>query len=435
MNSTAVGNQLEGAIFKLFQSEIEADRFLAKKGNCKLLLKKGYYSRDRKTEIIFDLSIEIFLPGARDFSVLIVIECKNYANHSVPVDDIEEFFAKVQQVGAANSKAIIVSTAAFQSGALEYARAKGIGLLRYFGPEKFKWELYRSPSASSRGTLPDAEYAVIAGLTQTDFHSEAFDLLFQSPRRATNSLWDFFKDILVDTLPPEQLRKITNTQTRQVNIVPFRNKSELEALAAEALDQIEYMSGPVALAEICQRESERSGLIVRTGVPPEKVGKSPALGRIQFDPPCIEIFIQDEPHLGRDRFTLAHELAHYLLQHGNYICREICEESDFVLYRSGLDNGSDVARLEFQANYLASSLLLPRANFIADFWRLVRLLDIQDRGYGPLYVDSQTCNVENYMAVTGLLRGRYQVSRSSVRIRLIGLGLLRDVRDKCDSVR
>ena len=42
-----------------------------------------------------------------------LIECKNYS-HAVPVDYAEEFFAKVQQVAAANVKAVIASTASFQ---------------------------------------------------------------------------------------------------------------------------------------------------------------------------------------------------------------------------------------------------------------------------------------------------------------------------------
>ena len=144
MTSTAAGNVLEEAIYALFRAEIDAGRFWAKKSNCKLYLKKGYFSKSRNSDIVFDVSIEIFLPGATDYSALVLIECKNYT-HSVPVDDAEEFFAKAQQVGAANSKAILASTAAFQSGAREFAKSMGMGLLRYFDNRNFKWELRRSP--------------------------------------------------------------------------------------------------------------------------------------------------------------------------------------------------------------------------------------------------------------------------------------------------
>jgi Zn-dependent peptidase ImmA (M78 family) len=108
--------------------------------------------------------------------------------------------------------------------------------------------------------------------------------------------------------------------------------------------------------------------------------------------------------------------------------REFCDEDDFVLGGQGRRLGSDISRMEYQSNYFASSLLMPRTNFVADFWRVLKQLDIQDRGYGALYVDNQRCNVDNYMYVTTALRGIYHVSRAATRIRLESLGLLRDVR-------
>jgi len=150
-STTEKGNALERHIRDLFQAEIDADRFWVKRQNCKVFLKKGYFSKDRGTEIIFDVSIEVYLPGAREYSSLVLIECKNYG-HRVPVDDAEEFFAKVQQVAAANAKAVIASTASFQSGARQFAKSKGMGLIRYFSPENFKWELKRSPSGTARTT-------------------------------------------------------------------------------------------------------------------------------------------------------------------------------------------------------------------------------------------------------------------------------------------
>ncbi|MGA8516482.1 MAG: hypothetical protein WB821_17095, partial [Burkholderiaceae bacterium] len=104
MNTTRIGDALEKRIYDLFCEEIEADRFWAKKSNCKIFLKQGYYSKVRERNITFDVAIEIYLPGATDYSSLVLIECKNY-KHAVPVDDAEEFFAKVQQVAAANCKA------------------------------------------------------------------------------------------------------------------------------------------------------------------------------------------------------------------------------------------------------------------------------------------------------------------------------------------
>ncbi len=79
---------------------------------------------------------------------------------------------------------------------------------------------------------------------------------------------------------------------------------------------------------------------------------------------------------------------------------------------------------------MAASLLLPRTHIIEDFRRLVRSLDIVDKGYGYLYVDEQPCNLQNYEVVTSHLMGKYSVSRTVARIRLEAMGLLCDVRGR-----
>lgn len=170
------------------------------------------------------------------------------------------------------------------------------------------------------------------------------------------------------------------------------------------------------------------GLAVNFHVPRPADSLRPALGCIQFDPLVIDVYEYDTPNAGRSRFTLAHELAHHLLGHGKYLVRESCDESDFVLQRRAIIDGSDIARMEFQANYFASSLLLPRIHIIEDFRRLAHELGIVDKGYGHLYVDDQLCNVQNYEIVTGHLMGKYSVSRAVARIRLEVLGLLCDAR-------
>ncbi len=430
-STTGKGNALERRIRDLFQAEIDADRFWAKKKNCKVFWKKGYFSKDRGTEIIFDVSIEVYLPGAREYSSLVLIECKNYG-HRVPVNDAEEFFAKVQQVAAANAKAVIASTASFQSGAREYAKSKGMGLIRYFAPDNFKWELKRSPSATARTTSAEEAELVGSALSQEDFRSLAFDLYLQSPVRDTNSVWDFFEDLMLDSaLTPEQARRVSNPRSKLTNQVPFYEKDDLESTGTDALAALGYAGGEVDLSLLCARESARTGLVVETGVPsPDPEASMPVLGRIVFDPLVIQVYAGNTVNRGRDRFTLAHELAHHLLDHGRYLVRESCDDNDFVLRRSAAIDGSDVARMEFQANYLAASLLMPRTHVTEDFHRLVRTLEISNKGFGPLYVDDQPCNIQNFEVVTRGLMEKYGVSRTAAKIRLESMGLLRDARGR-----
>lgn len=431
LNSREIGDALEVRVRDYFRAEIAADRFWAKKENCRVFWKKGYHSKDRNSKIVFDVSVELYLPGAKDYSAVVLIECKNYS-HGVPVDDVEELFAKVQQVAAANAKVVLASTACFQTGTREYARSKGIGLLRYFDQREFKWELKRSPSASAGSTPPDEGYLVEKGLSLQDFRSLVFDLYLQSPSRETNSLWDFFEDLVLDTgLAPEEIRRINNSRNRLTNQVPYLEKGDLESRSLESLANVNQIGGETNLDDLCAHEAQRSGLVVKTEVTPTvSVDQSPALGRIIFEPLTIEIFASRSAHRGRDRFTLAHELAHHFLSHGLYMVREYCDDDDFVLHRNSSMVGSDVARMEFQANYFASCLLMPRLEFVADFQRLVHAMDIPDRGSGALYVDSQPCNIQNFKIVTGRLMKKYGVSRTAAKIRLESIGLLRDGRQK-----
>ena len=112
MSSISHGEALETLVFSHFETEINEGRFFAKSECCKVFHRRPYYSRDRRSKIIFDLAIEVVLPGATVPSMLCLIECKHYGR-PVQVDDVEEFFVKVQQVAAAGSKAIIVTTNSF----------------------------------------------------------------------------------------------------------------------------------------------------------------------------------------------------------------------------------------------------------------------------------------------------------------------------------
>ena len=71
MDTTKKGDELENKIYELFREDILNDRFWAKKECCKIYQKKGYYSESRKKDIIFDIAIEIFLPGQITFSSLV----------------------------------------------------------------------------------------------------------------------------------------------------------------------------------------------------------------------------------------------------------------------------------------------------------------------------------------------------------------------------
>ncbi len=428
MNTVEKGDVLELAIFDLLNSVRGLDQLPIRRECCKVYHRKGYYSKDRGSKIIFDVSVEVFIPGAETFFLLLLFECKNY-NKLVPVDKVEEFNQKVEQVAAANSKAVFVTTKGFQRGAVKFATSKGIGLARYFGSQELKWDLYRPASTSYLAKAKPTSVDVDAALTQDEFRSFLFDLYMLHGSLGTVSLSDFVESLVAaSNMPRNSLRKIKNNRSRNGATVPFLEKSRLETIADEALTAVGYKNGAVKLEQLAKdHPATKDFAILRTSRPLTDEA-NPPLGLVSFVDRRIELFVAEEVNAARERFTLAHELAHILLDHGRYMRREFTDAADHEKRIARGDIALDVPRMEFQANNLASYLLLPRYNFIDDFKYELGRLDVRDKGHGLLYVDSQTCNIDNYIGITDRLMKRYGASRAAVAIRLTDLGLLRDVR-------
>lgn len=75
--------------------------------------KPKYYSRDRESYVEFDISIEIRSQPKTPPFVTIVFECKDYKG-LIPIDDLEEFKAKLDQCFGKNVKGVLITTTALQ---------------------------------------------------------------------------------------------------------------------------------------------------------------------------------------------------------------------------------------------------------------------------------------------------------------------------------
>ena len=138
------GKILEIQVYNAVKKMIEKNLFLVSMPNVRVFHNKAYFSKERNDNIIIDVSIEKYLINPDENkdvepSLIIILECKDYKG-SIPVDDVEEFHAKLQQIGADNTKGIIIaSNALFQSGAINYAKSNGITLASLFDEEQFKY--------------------------------------------------------------------------------------------------------------------------------------------------------------------------------------------------------------------------------------------------------------------------------------------------------
>ena len=125
---------------------------------------------------------------------------------------------------------------------------------------------------------------------------------------------------------------------------------------------------------------------------------------------------------GRARFTLMHECAHHLL-HTHYFQKiEAARQKTAVAYSiqydrdqamlEGMNAWTDIDRMEWQANYLASALLMPE--------KRVSLV-LEKKGYKDTYFEQVLAGYAESTAYNQLinrLAGAFRVSTAVAKIRL-----------------
>ena len=425
-SSTKKGDQFEAVVHDNLRELIASNKFWAPENRCTIHKKKKYYSRDRNAFIRVDISIEIRLPDEDEYSVLVVVECKDVAR-SVSVDDIEEFFTKVSQIAGLNTKAIFATRSNFQTGALEFARSKNIAYLRLIDHNSCKWVLKRTTSSSLARVTVDPP-VVLAGLISEKTVHRYHDLYAGVGFAYTTTFFGLFQELFASE-DQQVINGVTEAHDHDGCIVPFLSKAVIETCAQDVRrDAGEEMLDSTNLVAICEREAGKGSFNV-TFSP----GRNPlfgnAIGSISFDP--VEIWVQSKGSdlSERARFTLAHELGHYFLDHRRHLKSEFSAAEDLLDENMVEISDLGLRRLEWQANHFASCLLMPRSNIENSFSQLIDQLAIPNKGHGALYVDNQACNLNNFYLVTGPLMRQFHVSRQAVTYRLIDLGLIHDDRD------
>lgn len=420
LSTYAKGEMFEEQVFQFLTREIDEGRFFCRPEHCQIYRKKSYYSRDRESHIIFDISIEVFLPGVEKPSMLVLIECKNYSS-TVPVNDIEEFGSKLSQVTGFNVKGIFSSASAFQSGTLNIARNKGFGLLRYFDQSEFRWELPRALLSGARSSSLRKRAEIEHALTYPKFQPTIYSAYSVTPAGYTVGWEGVWKGLgLGDFFSEDELRLIYQPPPTVKPRVAFVSKNIIENLAEQVLNSISYARDAVDLNKIIDLEGRASGLSVSFLEENDSV-----LGSISFTSLEIKIFTAN-PKSPLARFTLAHELGHYFLNHGRYMTRESIRSHDIDQSQLVIVPKGEVERLEWQANTFAACLLMPRDEFLFALNLLIKHHGIQNRGHGVLYLDGQRGNIDNFRMIAAALSEYFSVSLTAIRLRMKALGVLKE---------
>jgi Zn-dependent peptidase ImmA (M78 family) len=261
------------------------------------------------------------------------------------------------------------------------------------------------------------DYDEIRGLVEGNGVSTINKMMHYMVRDILNSSKD--GKLIVNVLRRPALKRL-----------PYRSKADIERIAELLLRDAEYKAGVVPLEKICAILKETQGLLVERHTLRPVHLHTGILGRIYFSPPRITTFQDSRVNEGRERFTLAHEIGHLLLGHGDFLAHDSVDQFDGQDSYSSDSGNRLINRMEWQANHFSSCLLMPKATFKSNFFSVLERLGLQNRGFGALYVDDQRCNKDNLYYVLSALAELFEVSKFAAEIRLKQLELLRDQRSQ-----
>jgi Zn-dependent peptidase ImmA (M78 family) len=405
-NTYTQGDSFENKTFEILKTLLNNDDFYVSGKKSKIFRKKAYYSEKRQSEIIFDIAIETYLDNSEQYSLLTLIECKNYGK-PIPVNDLEEFDSKIRQVSEHNTKGILITNNSFQSGAHKFALSTGIGLVRVSNNDEFEWIVRRKTE--------------IANLTKEEITSS-----FENDDQGISV--NFISAIngnqftnLADLLLHLDIIDFFKHKEKFINI-PFVTEIRIDEIIARIETYGVYTNKLLDENKLCNFLESKYSVSFEFDFDLE----NNTLGKIEFDPLAIKITKSLRGDIARWRFTLAHEVGHLIL-HYKLLKDKLEERSDNDNSLSYKYHTSEMTskRLEFQANVFASHLLLP----INSLFEVVEKYFIEERIHKKqLYWDNQPVNQQLVLTLLNRISQIFLVSIEVARIRLIALGLLIDNR-------
>jgi Zn-dependent peptidase ImmA (M78 family) len=380
MNTTAKGDAFEKRALTVIKSMIDEKRIAVMADAYRIYEKKPYYSHDRKGDIIFDLTIEVTPPGANKYSLIYIIECKDYKT-PVSIDRLESFCSKVEQVSPRNSKAVFITTSRFQKSAKNFADTKGIMLVGVDETNFYNVILYNKIRSSS--SIP-----FLNSLSDLDVNEK------------------FLERDIDDTILSGIL-KIDRTN----NAIKFYSKPDIESVANEILSEIDSNisdgKARVTIETLINYVNQTLGFKVKNTQSKDE------LGCIDNENKVIKVN-HSLYSTRRYKFVLAHEIGHCILHDGLVFNDEVLytmsdSEYNFRTDRYTLKN--DKNWIEWQANYFATCLTMPKHYIIARLFYYQQTLGLQE---GKLYIDDDIVNIKSFAKILNLLSFHFELSKSSI---------------------
>jgi len=397
MNTKKIGDEFESRGLEIINRVIQEEQLGHTAKFLKIIPQAPYYSQSRKKNVIFDLVIEVWPPAATRYTVIYIIECKNYQKR-VPVEKIKSFLFDVNEIGFANAKGIFISNSPLQEAAYNLADSKGMMVIEGESAENYKIVLYKTNRNISLPQIPFINETVNTDLIDSGVHlieklvDQKILGALQENISASNVSYG------IDRLSKEIIEQTANAELNKMN--------------PQILLQAYHIS-PKSFSEFILRNYGIE--IINTN--------SELLGSYDFDSNTISIN-KDIINTPRELFVMAHEFGHFILHQRLHIGQQTYDrfndsEYDFSTDRHKLNNARHW--IEWQANYFASCFILPTVPF---FVKLKLIQQNIGKSIGRIYVDDEYQNQRDFNDIVSKLAYRFSVSKTTVIYKLNELDLI-----------
>jgi Zn-dependent peptidase ImmA (M78 family) len=399
VNTVKKGDKFESKSKEILKKVIEEER-LGHLADClHIFEKKKYYSHERKKDIEFDLTIEVWPPGADRYVLIYIIECKDYSTR-VPVEKVERFRDQIRQITGLNVKAIFITNSPLQEAAFNIAESSGMMLIQGESSDDYRIILHRTNRKKQDSGLP--------------FFADTFD------KTLIESGVELIEKV-IDRRIVSALKEIESNEfiSYGINRLSKRDIEEITRNESNKIDPL-ILTKPkfLTLKHFKQYLTEKLNIRIY-----ELEENSDLLGCCDFNEQSIGL---SKSIIGtaREFFTLVHEFGHLILHQKLSIGQHTYENFEDSVYNFKTDK-HDLSNsrqwIEWQANYFASCLIMAKENFIGQLYLCQKRNDLPE---GVIYLDDQFQNIKNFSFLVKRVAYFYDISQASVKYRLQELGLI-----------
>jgi len=314
---------------------------------------------------------------------------------------------------------VICTSLGFQKSVLKYAQSKGLGLCRLSPEADIVWDQPRRDTNYNRlDTIPGLVEEILVS-SQKKICRGFYVCMLDG--NYCYSLQDFAKVFLYARIAPisgnrnihHDIPYLSQDEiSRRVDELRERLGVMVSTTYRETFENIVVMFGrDISIVDNCDLGLDTFGnrIIGNTG------------------DGYIEIYDKINFNDSRVNFTVAHEIGHSVLHQGQEWYQYYSDMKRDIDFGQNETSGRDDAskRMEYQANYFASELLIPDSTIRQIMPEIIEEERLIDKGYGVIYLDHQKINQQLFNRVAQKLQTHVSASKLAIQIKLEKLGYLK----------